>query len=112
MLYEDSMDQQRLITFLGHMLRASKQKIFLILDNLKVYHGKMVAQWVSKHQDKIELFFLPPYAPESNPDKYLNHALKLSVHSGNLPKNHRIFHNGGKLLFPNYFIPISFLLCI
>ena len=85
MLYEDSMDQKRLITFLSHMIHTSKQKIFLFLDNLRVHHGKMVAQWVSKHQDKIELFFLPPYAPESNPDEYLNHALKLSVHSGDLP---------------------------
>jgi len=27
----------------------------------------------------------PPYAPEYNPDEYLNHALKISVHSGQLP---------------------------
>ena len=85
MLYEDSMDQQRLITFLRNLIRTSNQKIFLILDNLRVHHGKKVAQWVSRRQDKIELFFLPPYAPESNPDEYLNHALKLSVHSGDLP---------------------------
>ena len=87
MLYEDSMNQQRFITFLSYMLRTSKQKIFLILDNLRVHHGKIVAEWVSRHQNKIELFFLPPYSPESNPDEYLNHALKLSVHSGDLPKN-------------------------
>lgn len=87
MLYEGSMDQQRLIMFLRNMLRSSKQKIFLILDNLKVHHGKIVAKWLSRHRDKIELFFLPPYAPESNPDEYLNHALKVSVHSGDLPKN-------------------------
>ena len=31
------------------------------------------------------MFFLPPYAPEYNPDEYLNHALKISVHSGQLP---------------------------
>ena len=87
MLYEDSMNQQRLIAFMRHILRTSKQKVFLILDNLKVHHGKMVAEWVSRHQEKIELFFLPPYAPESNPDEYLNHALKLFVHSGDLPES-------------------------
>ena len=37
------------------------------------------------HKEKIEVFFLPPYAPEYNPDEYLNHALKISVHSGQLP---------------------------
>ena len=87
MLYEGSMNQQHLILFMKNMLRTSKQKIFLILDNLRVHHGKMVAEWVYMHQDKIELFFLPPYAPESNPDEYLNHALKLSVHSGYLPED-------------------------
>lgn len=46
----------------------------------------ITAAWLDRYRDKIDLFFLPPYAPESNPDKYLNHALKLSVHSGNLPR--------------------------
>ena len=87
MLYEDSIDQQHLIRFMRNMLQTSTQKVFLILDNLRVHHGKMVAEWVSRHQNKIELFFLPPYSPESNPDEYLNHALKLSVHSGNLPED-------------------------
>ena len=71
MLYEDSMNQQRLIAFMRSLIRKADQKIFLILDNLKVHHGKLVAKWIARHKDKIELFFLPPYAPESNPDEYL-----------------------------------------
>ncbi len=85
MLYQDSMNQQRLIEFMRRLVRTSRQKVFLILDNLKVHHGKLVAKWLEKHRDKIEVFFLPPYAPEFNPDEYLNHALKLSVHSGKIP---------------------------
>ena len=65
MLYEESMNQQRLISFMRNILRTSKQKVFLILDNLKVHHGKMVAEWVSRHQEKIELFFLPKAAEKS-----------------------------------------------
>lgn len=87
MLYEDSMNQQRLIRFMDRLVRSSSRKVFLILDNLKVHHGKKVAAWLDRHRDKIEMFFLPPYAPESNPDEYLNHAVKLSVHSGDLPRN-------------------------
>lgn len=85
MVYQDTMNQQRLICFMERLVRASKQKMFLILDNLKVHHGKLVAAWLEKHKEKIEVFFLPPYAPEYNPDEYLNHALKISVHSGQLP---------------------------
>ena len=29
-----------------------------------------------RHQAALELFFLPPYAPELNPDEYLNNDLK------------------------------------
>ena len=85
MVYQEMMNQQRLIRFMERMVRASERKVFLILDNLKVHHGKLVADWLEKHTEKIEVVFLPPYAPEYNPDEYLNHALKLSVHSGQLP---------------------------
>ena len=85
MVYQDTMNQQRLIQFMERLIRTSKQKVFLILDNLRVHHGKLVAAWLEKCKEKIEVFFLPPYAPEYNPDEYLNHALKISVHSGILP---------------------------
>ena len=85
MIYQDIMNQQRLIRFMERLIRVSKQKVFLILDNLKVHHGKLAASWLEKHKDKIEVFFLPPYAPEYNPDEYLNHALKISVHTGQQP---------------------------
>ena len=85
MIYQDTMNQQRLIRFMERLIRDSKQKVFLILDNLNVHHGKLAASWLEKHKDKIEVFFLPPYAPEYNPDEYLNHALKISVHSVQQP---------------------------
>lgn len=85
MVYEEKMNQKLLVDFLRRLIAESNRKIFLILDNLRVHHGKIVAAWLEKHKNQIEVFFLPPYAPESNPDEYLNHALKLDVHSGDLP---------------------------
>ena len=85
MVYQDTMNQQRLIQFMERLIRTSKQKVFLILDNLRVHHGKLASAWLENRKEKIEVFFLPPYAPEYNPDEYLNHALKISVHSGILP---------------------------
>ena len=40
MIYQDTMNQQRLIRFMERLIRDSKQKVFLILDNLKVHHGQ------------------------------------------------------------------------
>jgi len=86
MVYEETMNQQLFIDFMSRLIRESDRKVFFIVDNLRVHHGKLVAVWLEKHKADIEVFFLPPYAPESNPDEYLNHALKQAIHSGNLPK--------------------------
>ena len=34
MLYEDSMNQQRLIQLMDRLVRTSNRKLFLILDNM------------------------------------------------------------------------------
>ena len=87
MIFDEKMTQQRLIDFMERMIKDSTRKVFLILDNLKVHHGKLVKEWLENHKFEIEVFFIPPYSPELNPDEYLNHALKKHVHSGISPRN-------------------------
>jgi transposase len=50
------------------------------MDNLRTHHSKPVGQWLEEHEHQIEVFFLPSYTPELNPDEYLNRDLKLNVH--------------------------------
>lgn len=77
MLYRDTMKAQVLIRFLARLIRdCGERKVFLILDNLKVHHANKVRDWVEKREKQIELFFLPAYSPELNPDEYLNGDLK------------------------------------
>ena len=52
------------------------KKVFLILDNLSVHISKDVKEWIKKHKDAIEIFYLPAYAPEYNPDENINSSLK------------------------------------
>jgi transposase len=61
------------------LVRNRGQKIFLVLDNLRVHHAKPVQQWLAKHVDQIEVFYLPSYSPELNPDELLNSDLKQRV---------------------------------
>ena len=56
-------------------------KVILMLDNLRVHQAILVRAWLEKRVDKIELFYLPAYSPELNPDEYLNCDLKADVHS-------------------------------
>ena len=56
--------------------KDNEQKIFLILDNLRVHHAKLVKEFIKNKTHQIELFYLPSYSPELNPDEYLNCDLK------------------------------------
>jgi transposase len=82
MMYQNALTSDRLIAFMERVIQDSGSKVFLILDNLRVHHSKAVKQWVTAHRSEIEVFYLPSYAPEYNPDECLNSHLKTSVHSG------------------------------
>ena len=82
MLYRETMDHKVLIRFLKRLIKDTKRKVFLILDNLRVHHAKKVREWLEKHNEAIEVFYLPSYSPELNPDEYLNCDLKDGVHRG------------------------------
>lgn len=81
MIYHDTMNSQTMINFLKRLIKDANRKVFLILDNLRVHHSKLVKEWLQERNDQIELFFLPSYSPELNPDEYLNCDLKDGVHS-------------------------------
>ncbi len=87
MTYSGSMTSKVMIKFLNRLIKSETQKIYLILDNLKVHHSKPVKAWVEKHSDKLSLFFLPSYSPERNPDEYLNSDLKYGISQKQMPKN-------------------------
>ena len=76
MLYAGALNADRFIAFLRRLSQDAAQKVFLIVDNLKVHHADKVKKWVAAHAHEIELFYLPAYAPDHNPDEYLNNDLK------------------------------------
>jgi transposase len=82
MVYDGKMNSDTMIKFMERLIKGSERKVFLILDNLKVHHSYMVKDWLEEHKTQIEVFFLPSYSPELNPDEYLNCDLKAGVHSG------------------------------
>ena len=62
----------------------------LILDNLRVHHSYILMDCAKENGKKIELFFLPAYSPEKNPDEYLNCDLKQGLSNKPAPKNQEI----------------------
>ncbi|MGY8646868.1 MAG: transposase [Verrucomicrobiales bacterium] len=47
--------------------KRCRRKIILILDNLRVYHARLVKEWVEKRDDQIEFHYLPSYRSRSQP---------------------------------------------
>lgn len=78
---DQPLNQHSFIEFFEDMIKDEERKIFLIVDNLRAHKSKLVMAWVQAHKERIELFFLPPYSPEINPDEYVNRALKTDIRS-------------------------------
>lgn len=81
MIIDEAFNADKLIEFLAALIKDAGRKVFLILDNLRVHHSKIVKAWVAKRPSKIELFYLPSYSPELNPEERLNADLKYAIGS-------------------------------
>jgi transposase len=82
MIHRDAMNSELLIKFMTRSTKDAGRKVFLIPGNLRAHYSKEVKNWLKKHREQIEVFHLPCYSPELNPDEYLNSNLKTKVHSG------------------------------
>jgi transposase len=86
MVLEKAITAAVLIVFLSRLIRDVNQKVFLILDRLPVHRAPAVRAWLAGRTDRIEVFHLPPYSPELNPDEYLNAHLKQGVRNKPPPR--------------------------
>ena len=87
MTYTTTMTAAVYLVFLGRLLRSTTGKVFLIVDRLRAHKTPVVQEWLARHRDRIEVFYLPRYAPELNADEYLNNDLKEWVNAAGLPHN-------------------------
>jgi transposase len=83
MIFEKAMNVSIFLKFLRQLIKGNKRKIFLIVDNLRVHHAKKLKPWLKENLKKIEIFYLPSYSPERNPDEYVNQDIK--IHMRNKP---------------------------
>jgi transposase len=81
MIIDGAFNHERLIEFFESLVKDTDKKIFLILDNLGVHHCKPVKAWLLENSTKMEVFYLPSYSPELNPEERLNADLKHVIRS-------------------------------
>lgn len=76
MIYDGALNAAIFLIFLRRLIKDTDRKLFVIVDNPRVHRAKVVTAWVAENADRIALFYLPPYAPECNPDEYVNNDVK------------------------------------
>lgn len=79
MMFDGAMNVDILKDFMERLKKDVQGKVFLVVDNLKVHHAKVLEPWLEANSEEIKSFFLPSYSPELNPDEYLNRDVKASL---------------------------------
>ena len=86
MVFKQRFSADVFIRFLLRLLRQVKGKVFLIADGHPVHRSQKVKKWLTDHEARIQIFFLPDYSPELNPDDLLNQDVKSNPLGRRRPK--------------------------
>jgi transposase len=65
--------------FLQRLITGMQRKVFLVVDGHPAHKSKLVRTFVAANAERLELFFLPPYSPELNPDELVWAHVKTRV---------------------------------
>ena len=87
MIIEGGFNSEVFETFLRQMLKYSNRKIYFVTDGHPAHKTKKLNEWLGENKSKIEVFFLPPYSPELNPQEYVNQDVKTNIIGKKRPIN-------------------------
>lgn len=76
MVFRERFTTAVFLKFLRRLLKHAGRKVFLIVDGHPVHRARAVKAWLAKRRQQIEMFQLPGYSPELNPDELLNNDVK------------------------------------
>jgi DDE superfamily endonuclease len=79
MVFEGALNAAIFLAFLQRLVKDAPRKVFLIVDNLRVHRARLVTAWVPANSNRIALLYLPPYAPEHNPEEFMHNDVKQAL---------------------------------
>ena len=69
-MFAPKFNGETFLEFLKHLVKRSRRKIFLIVDNGPCHNLKDDGKaWLHRNRHRIELCRLPPYSPNFNPQE-------------------------------------------
>ena len=84
--FPGTMTAEKFIAFLEHLVAQATTKIIVFADHHPAHEAKAVEDWLEGRESEIELHWLPRYAPEYNPDEFLNNDLKQELTNEPMPE--------------------------
>jgi transposase len=73
-VYTGRLNATTFITFLRQFMRTRRRPVLLVVDGHPSHRAKCVVKYIQSLGGKLELHFLPGYAPDLNPDEFVwNH---------------------------------------
>ena len=74
--YPGRLTAESFLKLLSNLLRHRKAPVFLVLDSHPAHTARRVVEYIQARKGKLEIYFLPGYAPELNPDEFVWNHLK------------------------------------
>ena len=69
--YTGKLDAEAFVAFLKNFMDSRTGKVFLVVDGHPAHKANVVKAYLKSLQGRLELHFLPPYAPDLNPDEFV-----------------------------------------
>jgi transposase len=70
-VYTGKMNATVFKEFLGGFLKYRRRPIMLIVDGQPSHKAKLISTYIKELKGKLELYFLPGYSPDLNPDEFV-----------------------------------------
>lgn len=69
--YDGRLTGTKFVDFLKQFLRGRKKPVMLVVDGHPAHRARVVREYIKSLKGRLELHFLPPYAPDLNPDEFV-----------------------------------------
>lgn len=70
-LYPGSVKGEQVVDFLAALMRHIHQPLIVVWDGLPAHRSRLVRDYIASLNGRIEIEYLPPYAPELNPVEFI-----------------------------------------
>lgn len=70
-IYTERLNAQLFVQFLRQFMHGRSSKVYLVVDGHPAHKANVVKSLIKEMKGKLGLYFLPPYAPDLNPDEFV-----------------------------------------